>query len=58
MYWLIAPSFSTTGIRLHWLDFAAPIGVGGIWLAAFARRLNSHPLLVLYDPRQNQEHAK
>ena len=36
IYWLVAPSFSTTGIRLHWLDFAAPIGIGGIWLAAFA----------------------
>lgn len=50
-YWLIAPSFSPAGIRFHWLDFAAAIGVGGIWIAAFARRLNNHPLLVQNDPR-------
>jgi len=58
VYWLIAPSFSTTGIRLHWLDFAAPIGLGGIWLAAFARRLNGHPLLVHNDPRQHFAHGQ
>ena len=58
LYWLIAPSFSTTGIHVHWLDFAAPIGVGGIWLAAFARRLNSRSILVLNDPRQTNPHAE
>ena len=58
MYWLVAPSFSSGGVHLSWLDFAAPIGVGGIWIAAFTKRLNSHPLLVLNDPRQNQHHGK
>jgi len=56
-YWLIAPSFSPTGIHLHWLDIAAPAGVGGIWLAAFAHRLKGHPLLVTNDPRQQPVHA-
>jgi hypothetical protein len=58
VYWLVAPSFFTAGIRIHWLDFAAPIGVGGIWLAAFAKRLNSHPLLIHNDPRQHPAHGE
>jgi hypothetical protein len=57
-YWLIAPSFNQTGIRLHWLDFAAPIGVGGIWIAAFTGRLKSRPLLVQNDPRQYPNYGK
>jgi hypothetical protein len=57
-YWLIAPSFDQTGIRLHWLDFAAPIGIGGIWIAAFTGRLKSRPLLVQNDPRQSPNYGK
>jgi hypothetical protein len=57
-YWLIAPSFDQTGIRLHWLDFAAPIGIGGIWIAAFTGRLKSRPLLVQNDPRQSPSYGK
>jgi hypothetical protein len=56
VYWLIEPSFAHHGIRLSWLDFAAPIGLGGLWLAMFAARLNNHPLLVRNDPRQEQPH--
>jgi len=55
-YWLIAPSFYPNGIHFHWLDLAAPLGVGGIWVAAFAKRLRSHPLLVRNDPRQYSSH--
>ncbi|HWB61051.1 MAG TPA: hypothetical protein VG733_16340, partial [Chthoniobacteraceae bacterium] len=57
-YWLVAPSFYTTGIRFHWLDIAAPAGIGGLWLAAFAARLKSKPLLVRNDPRQTPSHEK
>jgi hypothetical protein len=57
-YWLVAPSFNQTGIRLHWLDFAAPVGVGGIWMAAFTKRLKSRPLLVRNDPRQLPSYGK
>jgi hypothetical protein len=58
VYWMIEPSFFTTGIHVHWLDFAAPIGIGGLWLAVFAERLNSHPLLVHNDPRQVPSHGE
>jgi hypothetical protein len=35
VFWLVAPAFHPQGFRVHWLDAAAFIGIGGIWLAAF-----------------------
>ena len=32
------------------LDFAAPIGIGGIWLAFFLSRLKQAALLPQHDP--------
>lgn len=51
LFWLIAPEFSGQGVQVHWLDLAAPVGVGGIWLWFFARQLQRRPLLPLKDPR-------
>ena len=50
VYWLVVPAFEPSGPRLHVLDFLAPIGIGGIWLAAFFRELRSRALLPLHDP--------
>jgi hypothetical protein len=52
LFWLVVPPFRQAGISLHWLDAAAPIGIGGIWLAAFAWLLGRRPLLPLRDPRE------
>jgi hypothetical protein len=54
LFWLVVPPFRQTGIRIHWLDAAAPIGIGGIWLAAFAWLLGRRPLLPLHDPRDTR----
>jgi len=51
VFWLVVPSFYPTGIHLSWLDFAAPLGIGGLWLAFFAFRLKQNPLLPENDPR-------
>ena len=51
VYWLVRPVFDRGGPRIHWLDLAAPIGLGGLWLAMFAWRLGARPLLPLHDPR-------
>jgi hypothetical protein len=51
VYWLIVPGFEESGPRLHWMDVLAPIGIGGIWIAAFLWQLGSKPLLPLHDPR-------
>lgn len=51
MYWVIAPTFYPR-IEIHWTDFAAWLGIGGIWFAVFCWNLSSHPLLARNDPRQ------
>lgn len=50
-FWVIAPTFYPQ-IEIHWTDFAAWFGIGGIWLAVFAGNLKRHPLLARNDPRQ------
>ena len=53
MFWVIAPSFYPA-IEVHWTDFAAWFGMGGLWLAVFSRNMVRHPLLARNDPRQEQ----
>lgn len=61
LFWWIAPAFShggEVGFHISWLDLAAPFGIGGIWLAVFARILGRGtllPLNVAY-PKQEVEH--
>lgn len=61
LYWMVAPSFpeAAAGLRFHWLDLAAPLAVGGLWLAEFLRQLKSRALVPLNDPLLPQvlEHA-
>ena len=49
-YWIITPAFYGDRLTLHWLDLFALIGIGGIWLAVYARALTLMPLLPLHDP--------
>ena len=62
LYWITAPaftkvhaehgpSFHSTGIRLHWLDLAIPIGIGGIVIALFFAQLKKRSLIPQNDPR-------
>jgi hypothetical protein len=51
LFWLTAPALHTEGFHLHWLDLALPVGLGGIWLAAFLACLKRRPLLAERDPR-------
>jgi len=51
LIWTIEPSFAPAGLTLHWLDLAAPAGLGGVWLHVYLRQLWKRPLLVLHDPR-------
>ncbi|MEX0881155.1 MAG: hypothetical protein WEB59_08305 [Thermoanaerobaculia bacterium] len=48
--WLVLPAFSRGAFRIHWLDLSLPVGLGGLWLAYFARNLASRPLLPVNDP--------
>jgi hypothetical protein len=57
VYWLVVPTFHPNGIDISWLDFAAPFGIGGVWLAAFLWLLARAPLMPRNDPRMEMELA-
>jgi hypothetical protein len=55
LYWLIAPDLLTHGhghaaLSLHWMDLAAVLGLGGLWLFLFARQVQTRPVLPLGEP--------
>ncbi len=54
LFWTMAPGLHHGEFHFHWLDLAAPIGIGGIWLALFCRNLKSVPTLVPANAPLNQ----
>jgi hypothetical protein len=50
LLWLIAPAFHPDGFYVHWLDVAALVAMGGVWVAAFLTYLRDCALLP-NDPR-------
>jgi hypothetical protein len=63
LYMMMSPEFSSTGPNLHllegehqsvffvhWLDLAAPLAIGGLWLWMFLAELRRQPLLATGDP--------
>jgi hypothetical protein len=50
LFWLVRPEFPQTGFAVHWLDVTLAIGLGGVWLGAFARQLKTRPLLPMGEP--------
>ncbi|MBI4264379.1 MAG: hypothetical protein HY657_08380 [Acidobacteria bacterium] len=63
LFMLVAPEFQSTGANLHlldgeaeggvyvhWLDLAAPLAIGGLWLWMFFTQLAQRPLLAFADP--------
>ncbi len=52
LYWQIIPVFHPTGLAPHWMDFVAPVALGGLWLAFFMSRVKAFPLT---SPRQEAD---
>ena len=50
IYWQVMPDASRGALALSWLDFAAIVGLGGIWAAFFLIQLEKRPLMPLNDP--------
>jgi hypothetical protein len=50
LFWITRPEFTPNAMP-SWLDIAAPLALGGFWLAFFARHLKRQPLLPLGDPK-------
>ncbi|HTB14884.1 MAG TPA: hypothetical protein VK752_25100 [Bryobacteraceae bacterium] len=51
VYWVVKPAFYDQQLSIYWLDFVAPLALGGLWLALFFWQLSSRPLVPLQDPR-------
>ncbi|HTO95299.1 MAG TPA: hypothetical protein VMM80_12990 [Bacteroidota bacterium] len=50
-FWLVIPAFGGAHPGLILTDIAAPLGIGGLWVAAFAWRLKGGSLVPMCDPR-------
>ena len=63
LYMMVSPEFASSGANLHlvegehvshffvhWLDLAAPLAIGGLWLWMFFTELRQRPLLAVGDP--------
>jgi hypothetical protein len=55
LYYIIGPAPTTTshaemGFHISWMDFLAPVAVGGIWLWWFFGELRKRPLVPINDP--------
>jgi hypothetical protein len=51
VYWITEPAFYGQHLRIHWIDFAMPLAIGGLWLAVFFGQLKARPLVPTGDPR-------
>lgn len=49
--WLVVPEFHRGQLHFGWMDFVAPVGIGGLWLWYFAWELKKRPLFPFNDPR-------
>ncbi len=63
LFMMVAPEFASSGENLHlltgeheshlfvhWLDLAAPVAIGGLWLWMFFTQLRQRPMLAIGDP--------
>jgi hypothetical protein len=53
--WLVMPTFSPDVLYLSWLNFAAPVAIGGLWLAVFAWRLPARAALPMHEVHEEEE---
>jgi hypothetical protein len=60
LYWVVAPDFLKGSFGVSWMDFAAPLGLIGLWLAYFLMQLEKRPLMPLGEPHLQEalEHGR
>ena len=54
LFWQVTPGITKNGFTVSWMDFLAPLAIGGLWLAMFLFQLKKWPLLPLRDPHLEQ----
>jgi hypothetical protein len=47
IFWYTVPAFRPGELSLHWMDIAAPVALGGIWLAVFFWQWRRTPVLIM-----------
>jgi hypothetical protein len=50
LVWQSRPTFVHDGLPVTWIDAAAAVAVGGVWICFYVRALASRPLLPVGDP--------
>jgi hypothetical protein len=50
IFYMIEPNFNRDQFRFNFLDLAAPLAIGGLWMAMFLFQLRQRPLLPINDP--------
>lgn len=51
LYWLVLPNLHKQGVSFSWMDITTMVGIGGVVIWYFWRRLTSQPLLPINDPK-------
>jgi hypothetical protein len=54
-FWMIAPAFTPGALWLDWMDAAAVIGMGGLWLATFVWQVERRPPVPLHQEPSGEE---
>ncbi len=44
LFWYVVPGFHPKKFFVHWMDLAAWVGIGGVWLAYFAATYKKDPM--------------
>lgn len=67
LFWWIKPSFNggqgleaaekLSVFNISWLDFALPLGMGGIWVWCYLWQLKKRPILPQHDPNMKEAFA-
>jgi hypothetical protein len=50
----LLPDYPVDQLTSHWLDLVVPVGLGGLFLAAYLWQLKTRPLIPAHDPSLNE----
>ncbi len=50
IYWLVIPNLHQQGFQLSWMDLTLTLGIGGLFMYWFWRKLSANALVAINDP--------